>query len=284
VRVEIVQHRQCPAGLPIGLTMLAHAACFWPVWHWYVERLDDGSDEPWALAALLAAVVLSWPRAGFKWNPRDRLLLGAAAFTLVYAVLAPFAPPLLRALAAVAALGCSWVSISGARDKWPAVLCLLVLSVPVIASLQFYVGYPLRTVTAGGATGLLNLLGMDVTRTGTSMMAHGRTVLVDAPCSGVRMLWTASVLCASLGAMRMRVTASAMLAALACVVPIVLIGNTVRAALLFIIETADAPPPAHLHSLVGILTFVIVAGLLLGTEHLLTRRRGPHHLAVEVRA
>jgi exosortase len=269
--------------LPAGLLMLAHAACFWPVWRWYVERLDDGSDEPWALAALLAAVVLSWPRA-FKWNPRDPLLLGAAAGTLLYAVLAPFAPPLLRALVAVAALGCSWISVSGARDKWPAILCLLVLSVPVIASLQFYAGYPMRTVTAGGATALLNLLGVEATRVGTSMMAYGRTVLVDAPCSGVRMLWTASVLCASLAAMRARITAGGMAAALACVVPIVLVGNTVRAALLFLIETADSPPPGYLHSLVGIVTFVIVAALLLGAERLLTRRRGGRHLAVAVRA
>ena len=253
--------------LPAGLLVLAHAACFWPVWRWYVERLDDGSDEPWALAALLAAVLLSWPRA-FKWNPRDPLLLGAAAGTLLYAVLAPFAPPLLRALVAVAALGCSWISVSGARDKWPAILCLLVLSVPVIASLQFYAGYPMRTVTAGSATALLNLLGVEATRAGTSMMAYGRTVLVDAPCSGVRMLWTASVLCASLAAMRARITAGDMAAALACVVPVVLVGNTVRAALLFLIETADSPPPGYLHSLVGVFTFTFAGVLLLASATL----------------
>jgi exosortase len=283
VRAEIVQHQRLPAGMPIGLTVLAHAACFWPVWRWYVDRFDDGSDEPWALVALLAAVALSWPRAGFKWNPRDPLLLAGAGFTLLYAMLAPFAPPLLRALAAVAALGCTWISVSGTRDKWPAVLCLLVLSVPVIASLQFYAGYPMRVLTARGATWLLNLGGIEASFSGTSMMAYGRTVVVDAPCSGVRMLWTASMLCASLTAMRARVTWNAMLAALACVIPIVLVGNTVRATLLFLIETADAPPPAHLHSLVGILSFAIVAGLLLWTEHWLTRRRGRRHLALAVR-
>jgi exosortase/archaeosortase family protein len=115
------------------------------------------------------------------------------------------------------------------------------------------------------------------------MVAYGRTVLVDAPCSGVRMLWTATVLCASLAAMRTRVSAGAMLAALAGVVPIVLIGNTVRAAMLFVIETADEPPPGYLHSLVGIITFVIVAALLLGAEHLLTRRRTVRHLTLAVR-
>jgi exosortase len=264
--------------------MLAHAACFWPVWRWYVERLDDGSDEPWALVALLAAVVLSWPRDGFKWNPRDPLMLFAAAFTLLYALLAPFAPPLLRALAAMAALGCSWLSVSGARDKWPPVLCLLLLSVPVIASLQFYAGYPMRTVTAGGATWLLNLLGVDVTRSGTGMEAYGRTVLVDAPCSGVRMLWTASVLCASLAAMRARVSASAMAAALAWVLPVVMVGNTLRAAMLFLIETAREPLPGYLHSLTGVVTFVIVAAGLWAVELLLTRRPARRHPTLAVRA
>jgi len=58
----------------------------------------------------------------------------------------------------------------------------------------------------------------------------------------------------------------------------------VRATLLFLIETADSPPPGYLHSLVGIVTFVIVAALLLAAEHLLTRRRGARQLAVAVRA
>jgi exosortase len=241
------------------------------VWRWYVDRLDDGSDEPWALVALVAAAVLSFPRDRFRWNPRDPLLLAAAGFTLLYAVLATFAPPLPRALAAVAALGCSWISVSGSRDRWPAILCLLLLSVPVIASLQFYAGYPLRTITAAGATALLNAFGVDVTTSGISMTAHGRTVLVDAPCSGVRMLWTASMLCASLAAMRAQVTWRGMALAAACVLPVVLIANSVRAALLFQIETAIVPPPDYLHSLVGIATFLIVGLLLLASENLQTR-------------
>ena len=162
--------------------MAAHAACFWPVWHWYLERLDDGSDEPLALVALLAAALLSWPRAGFRWNPRDPLLLAAAAFTLSYTLLAPFAPPLLRALAAVAALGCSWTSVSGAREKWPAIICLLLLSVPVIASLQFYAGFPLRVVTAELSTWALQAVGIDAQRIGSDMQVSGHWIVVDAPC------------------------------------------------------------------------------------------------------
>ncbi|HEU4593463.1 MAG TPA: archaeosortase/exosortase family protein [Steroidobacteraceae bacterium] len=270
MRTDVVK---TAAGLPAGLVMAAHAACFWPVWRWYVERLDDGSDEPWALVALLAAVASSWPRRGWRWNARDPLLLAAAAFTLLYALLAPFAPPLPRALAAVAALGCSWISVGGARDKLPAVICLLLLSVPVIASLQFYVGYPLRTITAAGATGLLNAFGGDVVRMGTSMVEHGRTVVVDAPCSGVRMLWTGSLLCTVLAAMRARLCWRAMLGSLAFVLPVVLAANSLRAALLFLIETADSAPPAWLHPAVGMFTFALVGLLLLASEHLQTSGR-----------
>jgi exosortase len=252
--------------------MAAHAACFWPVWHWYAARLGDGSDEPWAVMALLAAVALSWPRAGFRWNARDPLLLAAGGLTLLYAVLAPFAPPLPRAVVAMAALGCSWISVSNARDKLPAVICLLVLSVPVIASLQFYAGYPLRALTAAGATGLLNFLGGDVVRSGTNMIEHGRTVLVDAPCSGVRMLWTGSVLCAALAAMRPHLTWGAMARALAFVLPVVLAANCLRAAALFLIETADTPPPAWWHSLVGVASFAFAGILLLACDALQSRR------------
>ena len=138
----------------------------------------------------------------------------------VEVALIPAADFLERSKETAAALGCSWISVSGSRARWPAILCLLALSVPVIASLQFYAGYPMRTVTASGATWLLNLFGIEATRTGTSMVAYGRTVLVDAPCSGVRMLWTACVLCASLAAIRTRVSWRAMAMALAGVFPI----------------------------------------------------------------
>jgi len=259
--------------------MAAHVACFWPVWGWYIERLDDGSDEPWAVMALLAAAALSWPRSGFRLRERDGLLVDAAALTACYAVLVPFMPPLLRALVAMSALACTWVSLSGARAKAPAVICLVALSVPVIATLQFYAGYPLRAVTAAGATCLLNLFGADVVRAGTTMVAGDHTVLVDAPCSGVRMLWTGSALCCVLACMRAQVSWAAMTLALACVVPMVLLANMLRAALLFLLETASHPPPEFLHSLVGMLAFVIVGVSLLAFEAAQARwrrRRQPH--------
>ena len=260
-----------------GLLLALHAACFWPVWCWYVERLTDGSDEPWVIVALLAAVALSWPRAGFRLDAADPLLAAAAALTLLYAVLVPFAPPLIRQLTAMVALGASWVAVTGTRARLAPILALLALSIPVIASLQFYAGFPLRVLTASGATCVLNLFGLDVARVGTSMSAAGRTVLVDAPCSGVRMLWTGAMLTCVLAAMRARVGWRALALSLFIALPVVLAANSLRAALLFVAETRAGQPSGLAHSLIGMFTFLFAAGLLLASELLQMRyvRRGP---------
>src|SRR5689334_24701770 len=118
-----------------ALLVALHALAFWPVWRWYGERLGDGGDERWALPALAAAVFVGWPARGFRFQPRDPLLVLAAVLTLIYAAAEPFAPPLLRAMLAMGALAATWTSVADARAKlWP-VSALLVLSVPVIESL-----------------------------------------------------------------------------------------------------------------------------------------------------
>jgi exosortase/archaeosortase family protein len=251
-----------------ALLLAVHAAAFWPVWRWYLDRMNDGADEPWAVIALAAALFVSWPSRSLRIDGADHLLSLAALLTLVYAASAPFAPPLVRALLAMAALACSWTSIAGARERLPAVLALLALSLPVLASLQFYAGFPLRVATTSGATGLLNVAGFDVVRVGTSMARDGHMVLVDAPCSGVRMWWTACVLCCVLAAQRLRLTFRGMAFSLLLALPIVLAANSARAAMLFLLETAASPPSPLAHSLVGIATFTLVAVLLLASERL----------------
>jgi len=57
--------------------------------------------------------------------------------------------------------------------------------------IRFYAGYPLRVVTAQVSTWALQLGGMDAVRAGASMQVDGRLIMVDAPCSGVQMVWLA---------------------------------------------------------------------------------------------
>jgi exosortase/archaeosortase family protein len=241
-----------------SLIVALHALCFWPVWRWYVARMTDGSDEPWGVVALVAAVLLTFPFGrNTKLRADDGLLAAAALLTLVYAAAVPFAPPLVRSALAMAALACSWVSFTGARSKLPAIAVLFALSLPVIASLQFYAGYPLRSLTTAGGATTLNLLGMDVERAGTALLWHGRTVLVDAPCSGVRMLWMGVVLGCVLALQRDSIRWRSLALLLMLVLPVTLFANSLRAAALFIIETRDQPLPEIAHTLVGIATFTV---------------------------
>jgi exosortase/archaeosortase family protein len=249
-----------------ALLVALHALAFWPVWRWYGERLDDGGDERWALCSLAAALFVSWPARGLRFDARDPLLALAAALTLIYAAAAPLAPPLVLAVLAMSALAATWTSVADARAKrWP-LLGLLVLSVPVIESLQFYAGYPLRLVSAAGATALLALAGLGVTRVGTNMSLGEHLVLVDAPCSGARMLWTGCVLVCVLAAQRERLGFRAFALAGFLAVPLVLAANAVRAALLFVLETRAAPPPPFWHAAVGVASFTLVAVLLYASE------------------
>jgi exosortase len=255
-----------------GLVIAAHALAVWPVWRWFLARTTDGSDEPWGAAALIAALVLTWPYdRRLRLNERDPLLVIGAALTAVYAILVPFAPPLVRAIVAMAALACSWVSLTGARGKAPVVVALFVLSVPVIASMQFYAGYPLRAITTTLATGMLNAFGMEVVHAGTTMTWQGRSVLVDAPCSGVRMLWAGAFLACLLAAQRPSVSWRGLAMSMTWVLPVALAANAVRAALLFLLETHPTPPPSYLHSSVGAGTFVLAGLSLLAVEA--SRRR-----------
>lgn len=266
-----------------ALLVALHALAFWPVWRWYGERLGDGGDERWAPLALCAALCVSWPARAFRLDARDPRLVVAVLLTLIYAAAAPFTPPLLRAVLAMAALAATWTSVADARaTRWP-VIGLLVLSVPVIESLQFYAGYPLRLVSAAGATSLLELAGLDVIRVGTNMSLGEQLVLVDAPCSGVRMLWTGCVLVCVLAAQRERLGFREFAFAMALALPLILAANAVRAALLFVLETRSGPPSAFWHSAVGVASFALVALLLYASERVQVRwwaAARPQRLAV----
>lgn len=246
-----------------ALLLSAHVLSFWPVWRWYVTRMTDGSDEPWGIAALVAALLLTWPkRDALILRTDDRLLWAAALLTFAYAAAVLFALPLVRAALAMAALACSWVSIAGLRSKLAPVVALFALSLPVIASLQFFLGYPLRAITTAGSALTLGLVGFDVERSGTALLWQGHTVLVDAPCSGVRMLWTAAALACVVALYRESLGWRSLVTLLVLSGLAALLANVLRAAALFVLETRDAPVPELLHTGVGAATFALTAILV----------------------
>ncbi|HSD27220.1 MAG TPA: archaeosortase/exosortase family protein [Vicinamibacteria bacterium] len=239
--------------------LLVQAAAFWPVWVWYAKRASDGSDEPWGLVPLLLAVLLfgRLPRAE---SPALSLRAGALA-TLLYAAAFPLAPPLLRAALALVALALTAAPLRDSAGS-AAHLGLLLLSLPVMASLQFYLGLPLRAASGLVAAALLSLSGFSVVADGTCLRFGSELLAIDAPCSGVRMLWGATFLALALAAL-LRLPLARTVALTAATVGTVVVANGVRAAALFFPEAGILVAPPWAHSAIGFVTFAGVAFLVL---------------------
>ncbi len=239
--------------------LLLQAVAFWPVWVWYAARLSDGSDEPLGLAALLLAVLL-FVRLPATNGP-DPSLLASTLATLAYAAAFPFAPPLLPAVFALAALAATATRLRDCRRS-SALFGLLLLSLPVVASAQFYLGHPLRVVSGVVAAGLLSLSGFAVVADGTCLRYGGELVAIDAPCSGVRMLWGGTLLALGLAAM-LRLRLSRTLGLTLGTAGAVIVANGVRAAALFLPEAHVLVLPGWSHTAIGVVTFAAVGALVL---------------------
>lgn len=246
-------------GTTSALLLAAHVAALWPIWIWYARRMTDGSDEPWGLVALVAVLLLVWAqRDGMRRQADTGLLIAGAAVTLLSAVTAPWLPALVRAAIGVTGLALALAGVLARSRPLLPLWALLLLSLPVIASLQFYAGYPLRLFTAWASQGLLGAFGLSVDRAGVALTWAGRSVLVDAPCSGVQMLWVGMFLTALLSFLQ---HASALRFALntAATLGVVLMANVLRNAILFVKEAGIVVLPAWTHAGVGLATFLVTA-------------------------
>ncbi|MBT9524224.1 MAG: exosortase Q [Rhizobacter sp.] len=233
------------------------AAALWPHWRWAAARVADGSDDPLGLAALAAlAVVVVKLEPQLRASPKPAWLI-AAMGTTVAATLASFhLPPLIGALLAALAM------VAGLRSFMPSGLAVLpmaglaVLALPVVSSLQFYAGYPLRVLTAQLSTWLLQGLGMAAERSGSSMTVQGRLIVVDAPCSGVQMVWMA-YFCACAVAAFSGLRDRQLLARLPWVGLLVLVGNVVRNSVLVALEAQREQVSEAVHQGVGLVVLVM---------------------------
>ena len=246
-----------PAGLartnpawklpPVFLQWLAFAPVIW----WFGKRLDDGSDEPLGLLTLALALLLAW-RDRKSLHASRRARITGAALLLVSVLSLHWLPPMLRAGLAVGGLAASY-----GIHRRAGLVGLLALSLPVVASMQFFLGYPLRLVAAEGAVKLLKLASVVVFRSGTQIELAGQVIGVDPACGGVRMLWcalAASMALAAIHRLRWRATMIGGVAAIVLVIP----ANIVRAALLAVKETGRLPELMLGHDGIGLLSFAIV--------------------------
>jgi exosortase/archaeosortase family protein len=241
----------------VRVMLLGMALAMWPVGRWYVLRTIDGSDEPCGLLALVTLLFIAI-RNGVRLPTDERQLIPSGVLLIVYVLAFPALSPLPRAIIAVAAFGVLFLRGQTAVAHWG----LLALSLPVIATVQFYLGYPLRIVAAESSAILLRTLEFAVTRDGTTLHWRGETIMVDAPCSGVRMLWLGLYLAASIACWsRLGNVRSMFLFGTALV--LVITANIVRATALFFKETGVVPLPEWTHAGLGLLVFAAAALLIM---------------------
>jgi exosortase/archaeosortase family protein len=239
------------AAAPLALLL----AALWSHLAWMARRLTDGSDEPWGILALASVLLLVWRDRATVAAPSPRALLASSALAVAAAVALWWLPALLAAALAMLALAAYLTAALPRRPAAPLVT-LLLLSLPLIASLQFYLGFPLRVATAHAAAPLLALLGLEATPAGAALVFNGSTVLIDAPCAGIGMLWVGSYTAALLsylnGAGTRRTLANGVGAA-----AIVFAANVLRNVALFFTEAGLIEAPAAAHDIVGLAAFAL---------------------------
>ena len=249
----------------------AVAAC-WPLGPFLADRWLNW-DGMWLDGVLLGAALAAW---GWLYGTDGRgrarcsptwLGLGGAAL-LGYALAYGRVPRLLGH--GIAALGGGFVllgmlSAEQRRRSW-GLVPLVMLSLPVMPSVQYVFGYPLRVMAAKAAS---LWLGGEIEVVGTGLSDGARTVFVDAPCSGLRMLWTAVIL-ASASSLAMRLSRGRTCLMVALGVVVALLGNACRAAALFILEGLVGSEPS-LHSAAGLVVFSLCAGSVVWAALVLRR-------------
>ncbi len=240
-------------AVPHAVWLLAGLlAALWPHWIYIARRLVDGSDEPWGVLALLTLAILLIRDRALLAQPNRRTLVASGALAVIAAAADRVLPDL--AAAALAMLAVGLFLTHALRRPATALVILLLLTLPVIASLQFYLGYPLRLVVAHASTGLLGLAGFDAVATGASIVHDGTTVLIDAPCAGIGMLWLGSYVAALLsylhGADPLATARNGAVAAI-----LVLLANIGRNTVLFFPEAGLVQWPSWSHEVVGLAAF-----------------------------
>ena len=253
----------------LGLTALA---C-WPVWPWYVAHLADSRDDAAALVALVLLAVLPGREPVARGAITARALAPSTIALAAYAISSPFVPRLASALLAFLALGFAWSLWRHGTPFRPWAIGLGLLGLPMTSSLQFYFGYPLRIASGSIALVMLRLGGTAVTREGVYLRAGDALVMIDAPCSGMRMLWAALLLACCLAAL-FRLRARSSLLAVAAAAALAVAGNGLRTAALFWADTNAPQLPSFAHAGIGAVVFAMAAGALFAVARALAAGEG----------
>lgn len=178
----------------LGLVTLGFAAT-WDAWSdilWIATRDEEQSH------VLLAPVVAGWlvwvRRARLRRCPRSGCWVGPTVVACGWAAHALGDLYLIQAAwhlgAVLVPIGC-FLSIAGRQyvTRLLAAFVVLLFVVPVPGVLRHELALPLQRWTAESTRRVLEVVGVDVTRTGNALTVNGRDVLIAEACNGLRMVF-----------------------------------------------------------------------------------------------
>lgn len=239
-----------------GLQLIA----FWSVWRWIFIRFQTSAEESWSVFALIAAAFFAFVRqnkAAEKIANSTYFL--SAFFILLYAVGFVFdVPLLLRGMLAIISLNLFLSGWRFGKNFHFGLFVLLSMTLPVIASLNFFLGFPMRVIVGEAVEILLKMQGLDVFREGTALRFGEQLIWIDAPCSGIKMLWFGFFLTAILICFFRLKNVQSLIALILAFITI-LLGNIFRASALFYTESELIKAPKWFHETVGVLVFAFVS-------------------------
>jgi exosortase/archaeosortase family protein len=244
---------------PAAVTSLVFAAT-WSGWWWYLSRIATAPEEAVSLIIMVVFLaVYGVQRRGIAVGPASPSLPMIAMALAGYTLVQSFAPSIFTAAIAIAvSLACLYVAAFRHHPP-PAFWGLVALALPVLPSLQFVLGYPMRVLSATLTVGLLQIQGLSIERQGTFLLWRGEMVQFDAPCSGVNMLW-AGVLLTLMGGVLFRFSVAKLAKALAVTLALTVVANALRAASLFYLELGlFGTLPAWWHDGIGMAAFLLSA-------------------------
>ncbi|MDR2093816.1 MAG: exosortase Q [Azoarcus sp.] len=247
--------------LPPAAWLALLGAAIWPHIVWMARRMLDGSDDPFGVVALAALAYTGWRYRGhLRRVPCPAWFCCALALVALAGATWNTLPPLFSTLLALSGFAAGMLSFFPGVVASIPVLGLATLSLPLMASLQFYAGYPLRLVAAELSRWLL-LVGHHVERDGVALRVDGQLVLVDAACSGVQLVWlayftacTTALLCGCGNARFLR--------RLPAVGVLILMGNVLRNTALIALQADGSPVATGLHEGIGLVTLAATCALV----------------------
>ncbi len=241
--------------------LLFQIAAFWNVWQWMIARFASSGEAMWEILPLIAAVLLAWRSRSVNSHIAPTALIFAAVFLVAYGASFLVAPPLIRSVFALISL--TFILSSWRFDKLFhfGIFVLLLLSLPIADSLNFFLGYPMRVIVGEAVQFLLNGQGLDVYREGVSLNFGDKLIWIDAPCSGIKMLWFGTFLATFLSCL-FNLGPIRILAVLGMTFVAVLLGNIMRASALFYIEAGLIETWEWMHSGIGVMAFAFTSLLI----------------------